>query len=524
MGWSWRRAGSGGISGATIGWGLGGPIGAVVGGVLGTTFGGLLGGSGSDAAMLQDPRSADYLKSTAHYGSTIPVLLCGTRRVVLQVVARGHVQIDGTFNADVPRLYGASQWSIYDLVLAGVEGVGVSVGSLEIDDYAYSEVRYREAGLYWNPGQLTSDPRVVTIANDGVGGLWQVENHGLACFIAKHFSGAVLDGNFVDLFSLYRYGPRNPNGGDFFSVFPEQINSSPRYVATLSANVAPGNQDGLPEIAISNVLTQSALWGAGWPSSRFDAYTGTDGAAQSGFAAYCAARGWTLSWLIDSQLSAADAITQIASACDSELVESGGRLRVLPRGEFVVGGFLPDAQPVCNLGYSDFVSASGEQFGENEDPVSIAVAPDASVFNVCPVTFRDRSLKDEENTVSVPETSDVNEPLAGGQVRGERAAPAVSLPCIANAAHAKAISASVARRAVWQRARYTFHLPWRFSFLEPMDIVRFDDSVGGFALRPVRILRVDDSVMGDAVVLGITAEDYLGDLAAGVKVDMSPAA
>jgi hypothetical protein len=63
------------------------------------------------------------------------------------------------------------------------------------------------------------------------------------------------------------------------------------------------------------------------------------------------------------------------------------------------------------------------------------------------------------------------------------------------------------QRKAYVRNTYQFKLGWRYSLLEPMDIVLLTDATLGLAGAAVRITRIDEDDNGE---LAVTAEEIPG--------------
>ena len=63
------------------------------------------------------------------------------------------------------------------------------------------------------------------------------------------------------------------------------------------------------------------------------------------------------------------------------------------------------------------------------------------------------------------------------------------------------------QRKAYVRNRYKFKLGWRYSLLEPMDIVLLNDAALGLSGAAVRIVQIDEDDNGE---LTVTAEEIPG--------------
>jgi hypothetical protein len=65
------------------------------------------------------------------------------------------------------------------------------------------------------------------------------------------------------------------------------------------------------------------------------------------------------------------------------------------------------------------------------------------------------------------------------------------------------------QRKAYVRNRYKFKLGWRYSLLEPMDIVLLNDAALGLSGAAVRIVQIDEDDNGE---LTIIAEEIPGEI------------
>ena len=75
---------------------------------------------------------------------------------------------------------------------------------------------------------------------------------------------------------------------------------------------------------------------------------------------------------------------------------------------------------------------------------------------------------------------------------------------------ARQVCQNLLQRAYYVRNTYEFRLPWRWCFLEPMDVVTLTDADTGLSLDPVRIIEVTEDEYGTLQVIAEELPDGIG--------------
>ena len=273
----------------------------------------------------------------------------------------------------------------------------------------------------------------------------------------------------------------------------------------------PGAYDAKPSAVIVDALS-NPYYGAGFAASRIaNLVTGA-----ASFQTYCTACGFAISPAWTDQSDAATCIQQILDATNSELVwtcqqlSGGGTgmvLNVVPYGDTPITAngvtYTPNTTPLYDLTYDDFLGAVGKD-GQptGTDPISVTRSSTQDIKNDVPVEFWDRTNSYNVSIVDTPEPSDVS-------LNGLKQDSPLTLHLITRAAHAKQISAIKAQRNVFARNTYTFKVGWRYSLLEPMDLVTLTDAITGLYRKIVRIVSVDfPDETSEEDGLTVTAEEW----------------
>jgi len=211
--------------------------------------------------------------------------------------------------------------------------------------------------------------------------------------------------------------------------------------------------------------------------------------------------------VIDRQDSAASVISQWLEAGQCAAFMSEGRMKLVPYGDTSIAGngaiFVAPSAFAAALDDWDFV-----QQKDGQDPVKISSAPWMDAFNVVQVQWRNRAAQYSPEVTPESDQAAINR--YGARIEDPQSWDFITtLPAAVFAASMRV------KRNVYTRNTYSFSLPVRFAFLEPMDIVNITTSSPWAAgsnnenlavvQLPVRITKIVDNPKG---TLDITAEDY----------------
>lgn len=263
---------------------------------------------------------------------------------------------------------------------------------------------------------------------------------------------------------------------------------------------APGS--GIIDAIGSDILTDyltDPQHGVGWPSSLIGSMTQ--------YINYCAALGLWVSTVEDQQRPGADFLNELMQATNSALVWSDGVLKVIPYGDQSASGsgytFTPNTTPLYDLTDDDYLKNG------DDDPVLVTRKAPVDRYNQVFVEYENRGSATAPYNVEVVEAKDqaaIDQIAAATGGNGLRPMPKVSLPMIKLTAVARLVSQLLLQRAQYICNTYSFRVGWRFSLLEPMDLITLTDSGLGLNHTPVRITAVEELQNDEG--LQITAEDW----------------
>lgn len=276
-----------------------------------------------------------------------------------------------------------------------------------------------------------------------------------------------------------------------------------------------------PVQAIRQVLTNE-VWGMGRGQNPFPAFLIDDGPSgswgpgkssgglqqDSTSSTWFAANGFFITPVIDRQDTAASLISAWLEAGQVAAFMSEGLLKLRPYGDTTTAG-----NGCTWVGPSAFAAALDDtcfvQKTEGDDPVKIS-EPVAwtDAYTKVQVTWSNRSNQYADETTQEGDEAAINR-------LGEILEDAQTWDFITTLPSATFAASARVKRLVYVRMQYEFPLPFRYSFLEPMDVVDITTSSDWDAgennanlavvNRPVRIVKIVDNPDGS---LDITAEDY----------------
>lgn len=248
-----------------------------------------------------------------------------------------------------------------------------------------------------------------------------------------------------------------------------------------------GIVDANPKDVIFDALT-SAQYGSGFNASDFGSLTD--------FSNYCVAAGLFISPAYDSQKSGAEIVKEIALMTNSAPFHSDGLLKIVPYQDAPVSGngitYIPNIAPEYDLNGDDFLV---QNIGD--DPIKITRKTSADAFNQVQVEFMNRA---NDYNIDIATAKD----QASIEAIGLRPQDVIKLHGICDPVVANKVAENLKQRVLYIRNNYEFTLGWRYSRLEPMDIVTLTDSALELNRYPVRITTVEDDDIGNLL---ITAED-----------------
>lgn len=248
-----------------------------------------------------------------------------------------------------------------------------------------------------------------------------------------------------------------------------------------------GAGDANPSDVLYDLLTND-IYGCGIDSSFIGSMTQ--------YSDYCLANGLLISPAIDSPRTAADWIKDILAATNSEIIETGGQLVVVPYGDTTVvangATFQPATNPVYDLTVDDFMR-SGEAPAVQIDRPTIQDA-----FNSVTIEYLDRG---NSYNPSVVQAQDLNA-IQNYKYRPEGTR---QYHMFTGQTAAAKCAATILSRLVYIRNKYRFKIPQKYILLDPMDIVTLTVPELGLNQAAARILTIDEQADR---TLEITAEEF----------------
>jgi hypothetical protein len=248
--------------------------------------------------------------------------------------------------------------------------------------------------------------------------------------------------------------------------------------------------DANPASIITDLLTD-ARYGAGFPSANLD----TSGALAD-FGNYCQAAQIGMSMLLDRQQPCARWVEEIAQLTVSAVLWSGSLLKIIPYGDGVLSAnsatWTPNLTAQYSLGDSDFLD-----FGGGSDPVVITRSDPSQATNWLSLEFQDGNNNYNPQMLPVWDQGLIDQ-------YGTRTEPSIQAHELTNATSATVSAQLQLQRKAYIRNTYKFKLGFRYSLLEPMDIVLLTDATTGLEGTAVRITQIDEDDNGE---LTVTAEE-----------------
>lgn len=254
-----------------------------------------------------------------------------------------------------------------------------------------------------------------------------------------------------------------------------------------------GIVDALPSDVLEDLLT-NVTHGSAFPSASLDSLTDYED--------YCAAAGLFVSPAITSIGKTASVVDELMLASNSAVVWSDGLLKVKPYGDEPLSGnghtYTPNTTPIYDLDDRHFMADEGE------DPVVVRRKNPNDLYNQLFLEFENRGtlLAPADYNPSVREAKNDEDIL----INGLRPGPKLSIPMIKDPEVARRVVQLRQQREQFVANEYLFRLGWKFSLLEPMDLVTLTDAALGLNFTPVRITQVIE--LEDAAGIDFVAEDW----------------
>jgi hypothetical protein len=265
-------------------------------------------------------------------------------------------------------------------------------------------------------------------------------------------------------------------------------------VGTVGATY-PG--DANPAAIVTDLLT-NPRYGAGFPAGNLDA-----AGALADWGSYCQAAQLAMSLLLDKQQPCARWLEEIAQLTVSAVLWSGNLLKIVPYGDAALSAngasWSPNLTWQYRLGDSDFIDFGASGSG-GSDPVMLTRDDPAQATNWLAIEYMDASNSYNPQIIPVFDQGLIDQ-------YGLRSEPPVQGHAFTNPTSAKLSAQLQLQRKAYVRNTYKFKLGFRYSLLEPMDIVLLSDAALGLDRAAVRITQIDEDDNGE---LTVTAEEIPG--------------
>jgi len=256
--------------------------------------------------------------------------------------------------------------------------------------------------------------------------------------------------------------------------------------------------DANPAFIITDLLT-NPRYGAGFPIGNLDV-----AGSVADYGNYCQAAQLAMSLLLDRLQPCARWIEEICELTVSAPVWSGALLKIVPYGDQALSQngatWSPNLTWAYSLTDSDFLD-----WGGDSDPVICTRKDPATMTNWLSLEYMDAS--NSYNPQILPQWDQ-----ALIDQFGVRLEPPVQGHEFTNATSASVSAQLMLQRKAYIRNTYKFKLGFRFSLLEPMDIVLLTDGNLGLAQQPARVIQIEED---DNSELTVTAEEIPGVIGAG---------
>jgi hypothetical protein len=233
-----------------------------------------------------------------------------------------------------------------------------------------------------------------------------------------------------------------------------------------------------------------AFLGVGFPQANVDAWTSCY--------AYWAANGYLGKVKLDTQTSVATALKEVIETGNVGAVWSGGLLKLIPYGDSTCVGngytYTPNTTPVATLTNNDLLPSSEKKAGESssEDPVPWEVRAPQDCWNYVQAQYCNR-LNDYNNEL-INEQNDAFIARYGRRIESPQ-----TWDWITTAAAAQWALNLRLKRQCYITNTCKLWLSYRFSYLEPMDIITLPTG------ENIRITQITDDANGR---LAIEAEQW----------------
>jgi len=251
--------------------------------------------------------------------------------------------------------------------------------------------------------------------------------------------------------------------------------------------------DANPAAIVTDLLTNSR-YGAGFPSANLD-----QSGSLADWGTYCQAAQLAMSLLLDRQQPCARWLEEIAQLTVSAVFWSGSVLKIIPYGDTALSAngasWTPNLTWQYSLDDADFLD-----FGGGSDPVDLVRSDPAHAANWLSIEYMDAANSYNPHIIPVFDQGLIDQ-------YGLRSEPSLQAHEFTNPTSATVSAQLLLQRKSYVRNICKWKLGWRYSLLEPMDIVLLTDATLGLSAAAARIIQIDEDDNGE---LTVTAEEIPG--------------
>ncbi len=262
--------------------------------------------------------------------------------------------------------------------------------------------------------------------------------------------------------------------------------------------IGGGYLDANPANALNTILTDQYI-GINFPSSAIDNeswFTNTNSAQ-----AWFNALELFVSHAITNQETVAGIAGQWLQAYQVASFYSEGMFKLVPFGDQSASGTLGSYTPNTAIVASIDDDAWLSQDSTATDPVKATRSPWTDAYNRVQITYQNRLADYNADLVYEQDEASIER-------FGMRMAPPVSYDFITTYESAAAAASMALKRNTMIRNKYTFRLPLRYEYIEPMDLIEITDATLGLNAQVVRIISVTNDFKHG---LTVECEDYPGN-------------
>lgn len=209
---------------------------------------------------------------------------------------------------------------------------------------------------------------------------------------------------------------------------------------------------------------------------------------------YCIANGIAISPVLDTQQTMQSYLQEYLLIANSEAFSSEGLIKFRTYGDKAVTAngttFTPNLTPVYSLDYDAFIVD-----GNSQNPVTFTLEAAQDANNKLSFEWTNRGRQYNYETVTDNDQNAVN--LYGLNVGSVQT---IHSCCLATVAQ-QVLNVQL-KRSVYMLRKAQFTLGWKFSILEPMDIVLVPEQYPSLDTVGVRILTMEEDERGNFAVTG----------------------